>query len=195
MCHTISPSSIVVLHNVSHNTKVELFHTIVAAVDEASSAKPPETSRHADRRFMHEGDAPCALWWDLTPLKHDFTSSIEELFDTILSYCKRLQEWMSIQQKFDQVCLALTKQSGHRISLLILENAQILERDASVYGRWMLLMQIIASGGCAAKVVCLHEEERRIFQPNPYPHTALWNGKFENSTILSSSICDVPTSS
>jgi hypothetical protein len=41
---------------------------------------------------------------------------------------------------------------------LVLENAQLLERDASARGRWNLLKQSIAAGGCATKVVCLHDE-------------------------------------
>jgi hypothetical protein len=106
-----------------------------------------------------EEDATCALWWDLRPLKLGYTSSIEDLFDTILHQCLMFEEWMTLQEKFQAVCGALAKQSGRRITLLVLENAQLLHQDLSACGRWMLLSQIIAAGGCATKVVCLYEPE------------------------------------
>eukprot|EP01122_Echinamoeba_exundans_P013027 TRINITY_DN561_c0_g1_i1.p1 TRINITY_DN561_c0_g1~~TRINITY_DN561_c0_g1_i1.p1 ORF type:complete len:211 (-),score=30.99 TRINITY_DN561_c0_g1_i1:327-959(-) len=154
--------SVVELRDVAHSTKVCLFQTVVAAVDQANCAAPPAKRQKVDPVLAHEEDAPYALWWDLAPLQMGFTSSFEELLDTILHQCHMFKQWMTIQEKFERACLALGKQAGYRIAVLVLENAQLLDQDTSSWGRWMLLKQLIAAGGCATKVVCLHDQPHTV---------------------------------
>jgi hypothetical protein len=132
-----------------------IFDAIVLAVDEATCFPPASKRPKLSTSYM---DAPHALWWDLAPTEEGFTTSIEEFFDTILSICKHSRSHETIQEKFEAVRTALRSQLGNRISLIVLENAHLLDQDLSARGRWLILKQIIEAGGSATKIICLRSD-------------------------------------
>lgn len=64
----------------------------------------------------------------------------------------------TIQETFDKACHALTKTSGHRISLLILENSHLLSQDLSIFGRWMTIQKCLNIFMSETKVILLGSE-------------------------------------
>lgn len=127
-----------------------VFKSIIDIVEESDAQEPPKK-----RICTNSPGGAKALWWDMSPIDSELSSSFEELLETIVKECDLQLRSGTLQDVFDCACLALTKDSGSRISLLVLENSHLLARDFSVLGRWMTLQKCLNSAYSATKVILI----------------------------------------
>jgi hypothetical protein len=132
------------------------FRCVINSVDEAFSSEPLRKKVRTDDSGAE--DLPKALWWDLRPIDPELTTSFEELIDTIIRECGLQTRTGTMQDSFDLACLALTKTTGPRVSLLVIENSHLISKDISVFGRWMTLQKCLNSQTSPTRVVLLNAQ-------------------------------------